>query len=133
MFRVLSKFFADLYGNDETEYSAPPDQAEAPVKEEVKDSPTATKAVSPPLSKPATQPSPDPPKTEPDSPTVEQISQQYDTLDESGYPSQPTQQIPTYQDNESSEYRELPPNRPDQNYAGAMNRPVRPSEMKEEG
>lgn len=130
---------ADLYGNDDTEYAAPPEQAEAPEKSEPQ-SPTIVKREStPPLVKPVATAPPatsSPPKAEPEpslSP-VEQISPQtYDAAEGSGYGDQATQQIPTYQDNESNEYREPPPNRPDQSYSGAQNRPVRPSEMKEEG
>ncbi|GJE99436.1 RNA-binding domain-containing protein [Phanerochaete sordida] len=127
--------YGDLYGNDEAEYSAPPEQPEPVVKEETRDSPVATRAATPPPSKPAaaTLPTPSPPKVEPDSPSAEQISLQPTSPDDSGFANLATQQIPTYQDNDSSEYREPPPNRQDQNYAGAANRPVRPSEMKEEG
>ena len=127
----------DLYGNDDTEYAAPPEQAEVPEKSEPQDSPVATKRESPPPMKPiaTTQPTSSSPKAEPEpflSP-VDQTSPQSFAADSSGYGDQPTQQIPTYQDNESNEYREPPPNRPDQSFAGALNRPVRPSEMKEEG
>lgn len=126
----------DLYGNDDTEYAAPPEQADAPEKTESQDSPVATKMESPPPTKTApTQAASTPPKTEPEpslSPVDQTAIQSY-TSESSGYTNQLTQQIPTYQDNDSSEYREPPPNRPDQSYQGALNRPVRPSEMKEEG
>lgn len=92
---------------------------------------TEKKETPPPAKTTTAQPSSTPPKAEPQALSSESLSQ-YDLSDGSGYQNQPTQQIPTYQDNDSSEYREPPP-RPDQSYAGALNRPVRPSEMKEEG
>ena len=128
----------DLYGNDDSEYAAPPDHASAPEKSEPQESPIVTKAESPPPTKAAVaaQPISTPPKPEPEpslSPVDQTSIQTYSTTDNSGFANQPTQQIPTYQDNDSSEYREPPPNRADQSYPGALNRPVRPSEMKEEG
>lgn len=130
----------DLYGNDDTEYAAPPEQQETLAKSEAQELPASVKTESPPPTKPAAvkPPSPAPPtKLERDlSPLDDEFANQpYQSTagDSSGFSNQPTQQIPTYQDNESSEYREPPPNLADQNYAGAINRPVRPSEMKEEG
>lgn len=49
------------------------------------------------------------------------------------YDEQATQQIPTYQERQTPEYRDPSAARGDGGYGGALNRPVRPSEMKEEG
>lgn len=96
------------------------------------------KRESPPPTKPlaTAQPASSSPKVEPEpslSPVDHTSAQSLSAAGDAGYGEQATQQIPTYQDNESNEYREPPLNRPDQSFAGAMNRPVRPSEMKEEG
>lgn len=49
--------------------------------------------------------------------------------------SPPTQQIPTYEEPQASDYRELPPPRNDGGYQNisVAERSVRPSEMKDEG
>lgn len=123
----------DLYGNDEAEYAAPPEEPETPVKSEPQDLPATTRVASPPPSKQAAthQPSP-PPKQEPeDSSAPLATAQQYasNSPDSSAFNNPPTQQIPTFQD--TAEYREPQQSRSETGFS--QTRPVRPSEMKEEG
>ncbi|THH02204.1 hypothetical protein EW026_g605 [Hermanssonia centrifuga] len=105
--------YGDLYGNDDPEFALPTEQPEAPPKT-----------------------SSTPPKPEPSASPVDNISQQIPTSNGMGSPTYgmgQTQQIPTYQDRETPEYREVPQPAAGAGYQGAINRPVRPSEMKEEG
>lgn len=129
----LMHFHPDLYGNDEAEYAAPPEEPETPVKSEPQDLPATTRAASPPPTKQtaARQPSP-PPKQEPEgSPAPLATAQQYasNSPDPSAFNNPPTQQIPTFQD--TAEYREPQQSRSEAGFS--QTRPVRPSEMKEEG
>ncbi|KAI0687226.1 hypothetical protein C8Q76DRAFT_635604 [Earliella scabrosa] len=118
--------YGDLYGNDESEFAVPTEQAEPP----------STKAE--PVVKEEPKPSV---KLEPQ-PIATVVTSYEDHNPQSpasstsaipSYTSQPTQQIPIYQERQP-DYREPAPPRHD-SYQGApgADRPVRPSEMKEEG
>ncbi|KAH9936859.1 uncharacterized protein BXZ73DRAFT_44877 [Epithele typhae] len=126
--------YGDLYGNDENEFVVPTDSTEiAPVKVEqyestdppppVKSEPIPSSMSSPPKSIPTFD-------SNPLSPTSTAPS---GTSAIPSYTSLSTQQIPTYQERQP-DFREPAPPRHD-TYQGApgADRPVRPSEMKEEG
>ncbi|TCD68165.1 hypothetical protein EIP91_011443 [Steccherinum ochraceum] len=132
------KFY--LYGNDEPEFAVPTGQAEDPaVKSEPEKHETVKKETTPPpqpsapaaasssadSSKPSLQVSV---KQEPEPHTINAISPQSQVP---VYTSPTTQQIPTYQERQDNDYSEMAPQRSDTGYPS--DRPVRPSEMKEEG
>lgn len=124
----------DLYAAEENEYAVPIHDPEhqvktenhEPIKEEakpvVKQEPAQPTQSKPPASSPP-----------------EDVKSHMSPSDQSGasaipsYTSPPTQQIATYEDR-TNEYREAATPRHD-SYQGALgvDRPVRPSEMKEEG
>ena len=121
----------DLYGNDEAEYS---EQPEAPPKE-VAEAATSTKETAHPakvvaVSKVDAVSSP--PKVESEALHVEDNVHDLQSLNaaQQSYDEPTTQQIPTYQERQEPEYHD-----PSAQLEGSfgMNRPVRPSEMKEEG
>ncbi|KAI0773574.1 hypothetical protein C8Q74DRAFT_767144 [Fomes fomentarius] len=120
--------YGDLYGNDENEYAVPTEQAEAP---SVKAEPPESVKEEP---KPSIKQEPQPISTVVSSyEDYKSHSPTSSTNAIPSYTSPPTQQIPTYQERQP-DYREPAPPRHD-SYQGApgVDRPVRPSEMKEEG
>lgn len=132
-----SDTFADLYGNDESEFAVPT-EPEEPVKEEELEE--TVKLESPTVSsytqvnalaeeqKPsigASPPSSHQQNHSATSSTAQSIPTSYTS-------EQTTQQIPTYQERQDT--ADLSPmNHGSTSYAGQVDRPVRPSEMKEEG
>ena len=133
----------DLYGNDDNEFVVPtsepseqpsakesPEQARdepqtAAKSEPAQDSYPATSSVKPSTSTSQfedVKPSPIPTVHSPVTNTIP------------SYSSPPTQQIPTYEERQPTDLRQPPP-RHDAGYQGVpgVDRPVRPSEMKEEG
>ena len=127
--------FADLYGNDESEFAVPTEPEEAdksdPVEnEELEEevslpqqaAPAHSSAAPTETSKPA-QPAPIAQDTAPLSPSASTTPAQSQVP---VYTSPTTQQIPTYQERQD-DYADMGASRP------AQDRPVRPSEMKEEG
>ena len=140
LLRVLTNpiSFVDLYGNDDNEFAVPTESQEDVVsKAEPEEAPVTEKAAPPP-SKPAEPATPEPKistpatqhaiKHEPSPPA------ENSTSSIPSYTSPPTQQIPTYQERQDTDYSQMS-NMPDGAFQGAINadRPVRPSEMKEEG
>lgn len=126
----------DLYGNDENEYAVPtehPEEAGQPRSQEqlraAEEPIKQIKSVSEPTP-PAAINSVSPTDTKPQ-PIPSHTDHTHSTI--SAYTSPPTQQIPTYQERQDSDYREVPPPRQDYSPGGSADRPVRPSEMKEEG
>lgn len=124
---------ADLYANDESEFVVPTEQPEpSPVKTE----PTVKEETKPIPAKQEPQPIPtlssisSPPEDHKPLPSATNGSAASAIP---SYSSPPTQHIPTYQERQP-DYREPAPPRHD-TYQGApgVDRPVRPSEMKEEG
>lgn len=136
-------YFADLYGNDEPEFAVPTEPAEEPVKSESSENNETLKEASPP---PKASPSGPAPTSTAETTTAEQYDSDYnDTNDQHQsnnapasqsqvpvYTSPATQQIPTYQERQDSDYPEMAPQHTDSAYV-PLDRPVRPSEMKEEG
>lgn len=127
---------ADLYGNDETDFT---DQVEE--KEEASlTEPALTEAQGPPPAKAAEAPSATPKPVAP-APIDTSAQQQQTYAIPTSQPSAAssyspvTQQIPTYEQPLSPEYREPPPQRNDGGYQNipVPERTVRPSEMKDEG
>jgi hypothetical protein len=124
-------FLPDLYGNDEAEYSEQPEEFPKETSEIV----PSAKETAPPA-KVATSSkievvSP-PSKVEPEALHVEDNVHDLQSLNaaQQSYDEPTTQQIPTYQERQEPEYHD-----PSAQLEGSfgMNRPVRPSEMKEEG
>ncbi|GBE79052.1 Uncharacterized RNA-binding protein [Sparassis crispa] len=122
--------YGDLYGNDESEFTVPMEQPEENGKSDTaesprKEAPAPAKAEAPPT------------KVAQTTTSTESSSQpSHASITPTAIPpytSPPTQQIPTYQDRLTPEYREPPPARQDVGYQPPIDRPVRPSEMKEEG
>ncbi|CAL1701881.1 unnamed protein product [Somion occarium] len=140
MSELDADLYGDLYGNDESEFAVPTEHVDEHAKKE-EDRSEVPKQESPPPStytaidtlsedrKPsiadsiANQPQPIPAASSAMAPT--------------SYTSQQaTQQIPTYQERQEPEYSSevaAMTSRPPSGYAGQLDRPVRPSEMKEEG
>lgn len=130
--------FTDLYGNDESEYAVPTEQVDEPVKKEEEvdepsklDSPTASSL---------TQADASVEEQKPSIGSLTASNQQNNGATSSTAPitstsytsQQATQQIPTYQERQDTS-DVLPMNHGSASYAGQVDRPVRPSEMKEEG
>ncbi|KAI0751816.1 hypothetical protein C8Q80DRAFT_1218419 [Daedaleopsis nitida] len=122
----LDADFADLYGNDESEFAVPTAQTEPPP-------PRAEQPAVKEEPKPSIQQEPQP---------IATVISSYEDRTSNPPPSatnaipsytSSAQQIPTYQERQP-DYREPAPPRHD-TYQGApgADRPVRPSEMKEEG
>ena len=139
---LFSRFVlpTDLYGNDESEYAVPTDQgdsAQEPQEQALsapkKESPPPAKALSSP--KPAVNVPSTPPKQEASLSPTESTSQQISASNgaTSSYSVAQTQQIPTYQERDINDYHEQGHQGGAGNFPGASPRPVRPSEMKEEG
>ncbi|KZT13244.1 uncharacterized protein LAESUDRAFT_640017 [Laetiporus sulphureus 93-53] len=125
--------YSDLYGNDESEFAVPTTQTEQNTRLESQGQPEEkliqqTKEEPAHVAKLAT-PTP-PPETKPQQ-SATQLAPTLAAIP--SYTSPPTQQIPTYQERQTPEYREPPPARQDYHGGGDVDRPVRPSEMKEEG
>ncbi|TFK88340.1 hypothetical protein K466DRAFT_598703 [Polyporus arcularius HHB13444] len=123
--------YGDLYGNDENEFAVPTDRQAPPVKAETRETvkeETQHTSVSEPQPIPTSTSSED---YKPYSPRPSDATTSAIPSYTSGDP--PTQQIPIYQERQT-DYREPAPPRHD-TYQGApgADRPVRPSEMKEEG
>ncbi|KAI0333423.1 hypothetical protein GY45DRAFT_1389943 [Cubamyces sp. BRFM 1775] len=135
--------YGDLYGNDDNEFAVPTSEpseqpsakeSSEPTREEpqvavksepVQDPYPATSSVKPSTSISQyedVKPSPIPTVHSPVTNTIP------------SYSSPPTQQIPTYEERQPTDLRQPPP-RHDAGYQGVpgVDRPVRPSEMKEEG
>ncbi|KAJ3551298.1 hypothetical protein NM688_g4784 [Phlebia brevispora] len=131
--------YGDLYGNDESEFAVPTDQTEATQEPQEAAPPTAKRESPPPVKisttpVPAPKASPTPPKQEPSASPIESTSQQPTSNGAISSPyTTPTQQIPTYQERDASDYHDQAQQGGAGNYPAGMNRPVRPSEMKEEG
>lgn len=126
----LINTFADLYGNEEQEYAEPSEVA-SKTESEAEPSPTENTPPARPAAGPHTTTEPqDQPleQSHVEEPLSSNSAQEADHYDE-----QATQQIPTYQERQTPEYRDPSLVRGDANFANALNRPVRPSEMKEEG
>lgn len=130
---ILNTCLPDLYGNDEADFA---EQA----TEEKTDSPTAdgvetTTKYSVKLEEPASNKSG---LSAIDTSSQQQQQQSYSTSSSAQTPIapfiQPTQQIPTYEQPQPSDYRELPA-RAEGAYQNipVPERSVRPSEMKDEG
>ncbi|KAH9950113.1 hypothetical protein B0H21DRAFT_687434 [Amylocystis lapponica] len=128
--------YGDLYGNDENEFAVPTEPADNLVKPEPLEPPQdeAPVAVNAEPSPQTTHP-PLPPSSAESSTSRIQTSTQLSSTPATipSYTSPPTQQIPTYQERQTPEYREPPQARQDGSYQPPLDRPVRPSEMKEEG
>ncbi|KAI0689102.1 hypothetical protein BC835DRAFT_1370485 [Cytidiella melzeri] len=126
--------YGDLYGNDEAEYTEEPETPSNAASE-----PAAPAKEPAQLVKVATAPKPtttSPPKPEqPESAHVEEEVHDMQSLntaqEHASYDEFATQQIPTYQERQEPEYHDLSAQRLGGDFG--MNRPVRPSEMKEEG
>ncbi|KAM5540712.1 hypothetical protein V8D89_005743 [Ganoderma adspersum] len=126
--------YGDLYANEENEFAVPIHDPEHQVKTESHEPPKEE-------AKPAIKQEPAPPvQAKPPAPSpLEDVKPHVSPSDPSGasaipsYTSPPTQQIATYEDR-TNEYREAATPRHD-SYQGTpgVDRPVRPSEMKEEG
>ncbi len=133
-------FVADLYGNDESEYAVPTDQGES-TQEPQEQAPSTLKRESPPPINTSASPQPavktasTPPRQEPSLSPTEETSQQLNASNgaTSSYSAAQTQQIPTYQERDVGDYHDQSHQGGAGNYPGGVNRPVRPSEMKEEG
>ncbi|KAI0820718.1 hypothetical protein BC628DRAFT_833993 [Trametes gibbosa] len=135
--------YGDLYGNDENEFAVP--TTELPEEQPVKVIPEQTKQEGHIVSKeePHTEPisstisahTPSAPEYEDVKPHTIQTNTPPPTSSIPSYTSPPAQQIPTYEERQPTDLRELPPPRHDAVYQGVpgVDRPVRPSEMKEEG
>ncbi|KAH8083295.1 hypothetical protein BXZ70DRAFT_578227 [Cristinia sonorae] len=129
--------YGDLYGNDEPEFAVPTEPAEDPVKSEPVQHDTVKKEASPTPqpSAPVSTGASDNLKPSRASPTPKQPATQAQAPQSQSqvpvYTSPTTQQIPTYQERQD-EYSEMAPTLPDSAYS-QLDRPVRPSEMKEEG
>lgn len=134
--------FPDLYGNDESEFAVPTEQPEEPaVKSEPSEKQETAKKEASPSPQPAapapiassstesTQPLQFAAVKEPESLPTNALAPQSQVP---VYTSPTTQQIPTYQERQESDYSEMAPQRADSSYP-PLDRPVRPSEMKEEG
>jgi len=129
-----TKSFSDLYENDFTDQAQEETEAPSPTTEPA---PKETPAAAPPkpaVSTPNGTAKPVPAAIE----TSSERSYVIPTSEQS--PSTPsfapaTQQIPTYEQPQPSEYREQPPLRSDGSYQNipVPERTVRPSEMKDEG
>ncbi|KAI0092883.1 hypothetical protein BDY19DRAFT_903615 [Irpex rosettiformis] len=125
-----------LYGNDEAEYT---EQLEAPPKETAEPATAKRETPAPPPAATSTATKPPtaaPTKSEPEPSHVEDEVHDLQSLDaahdSAAYEDQTTQQIPTYQERQEPEYQNTPAQHLDGSNFG-VNRPVRPSEMKEEG
>ncbi len=127
----------DLYGNDEAEYS---EQTEAPSKQAAEPAPVKQETPAPPQpatsSKPAA-PAPVKAEAQPEASHDDEELHDLQSLnaahDSAAYEEQSTQQIPTYQERSEPEYQvQTSAQHLDAGNFG-VNRPVRPSEMKEEG
>lgn len=126
----------DLYGNDELEEFHDP----SAVDEKDTQSPTEAPTTDP---RPAAQPAKEPTPVVKASPTEADDSAQYShTTTTTSAPAAPTytqppatQQIPTYEQPQPSDYRELAPMGHEGGYQNipVNERTVRPSEMKDEG
>ncbi|KAI0352496.1 hypothetical protein OH77DRAFT_1497955 [Trametes cingulata] len=135
--------YGDLYGNDENEFAVPtteqPEQPpakesseqakeeqQAPQPREPSQEPSQATTTAKPSSVPQSEDTRTPPS---------QSNQPSDANAIPSYMSPPTQQIPTYEERQPTDLREPPPPRVDPGYQGVpgVDRPVRPSEMKEEG
>lgn len=127
-FSQLTRPHPDLYGNEEADYT---EQPEVTSKTESETEPSVKEAT-PPV-KPAPQADTTPPNQEQEQFHTEESSAPNGDQDQENYDEQATQQIPTYQERQTPEYRDPSAARGDAGFAGAQNRPVRPSEMKEEG
>ncbi|KAI0637543.1 hypothetical protein C8Q77DRAFT_373604 [Trametes polyzona] len=143
--------YGDLYGNDENEFAVPTTEPEQPpaqeaheqVKQEEQPSVSVKqehpKSPTPPTTTTAPQPVPSysedvkPPM--PQSNAYESNGYEVPTSSIPTYTEPPVQQIPTYEERQRPVSREPPPPRDDAGYQGVpgVDRPVRPSEMKEEG
>ncbi|KAH9853288.1 hypothetical protein C2E23DRAFT_884889 [Lenzites betulinus] len=135
--------YGDLYGNDENEFAVP--TTELPEEPPVKTSPVPVKQeehIAPkeeshsetaPLA--ASAPTSSAPEYEDVKSYTIQTSTSPATSSIPSYTSPPAQQIPTYEERQPTDLREPPPPRHDAVYQGVpgVDRPVRPSEMKEEG
>ncbi|KAI0666129.1 hypothetical protein C8Q78DRAFT_984939 [Trametes maxima] len=135
--------YGDLYGNDENEFAVPttdlpenPPAKESPpqVKEEQV---TAKREIpdEPLLATSASKPSYSEPQQEDVKPQVAPANQSQAASSIPSYMSSDAQQIPTYEERQPTDLREPAPPRHDGGYQGVagVDRPVRPSEMKEEG
>ncbi|KAI0915550.1 hypothetical protein AcV5_003737 [Taiwanofungus camphoratus] len=124
--------YGDLYGNDESEFAVPTEQPEEYVKTESQDPSLHQEEPQPVKTETPSTPAKLPPSNTPVD-TAQHLPSQGSNAPATipSYTSPPTQQIPTYQERQTPEYREPPPPRQDGHYP--VDRPVRPSEMKEEG
>ncbi|OCH93258.1 hypothetical protein OBBRIDRAFT_725211 [Obba rivulosa] len=133
--------YGDLYGNDDNDFSpglapqAEPDSAKpepqeiqkpkepSPVPVKIEQYTEPAPAVAKPIPTVTSDTTPQPPPT-----SNAPANANADTY------AVPTQQIPTYEERSTPDYREPAQQRQDYAAMGApINRPVRPSEMKEEG
>ncbi|EJF60047.1 hypothetical protein DICSQDRAFT_137901 [Dichomitus squalens LYAD-421 SS1] len=123
--------YGDLYANDENEFAVPLQDPNSHGKAEAHEPPKEEK--NPPVKQEVTQ-SPKPAIA----PPREDVKPQVSSSDDSGtsaIPSytSPTQQIPTYQERQLDYSEPAPPRHDSYQGAPGVDRPVRPSEMKEEG
>ncbi|KAI0786556.1 hypothetical protein C8Q75DRAFT_772174 [Abortiporus biennis] len=131
--------YGDLYGNDDQEFAVPTDAPEDRVTAEpepttpAKSSSTPTKP-SPSESSTTQAKQSSAPASTSETPQPSSVTSALSTQPVATYTSQTaTQQIPTYQERQDTDYHV--PQTPQQGaqYSGQIDRPVRPSEMKEEG
>ncbi|KAI0771700.1 hypothetical protein BD413DRAFT_475692 [Trametes elegans] len=134
--------YGDLYGNDENEFAVPTTEQpeQSPVKQEAPEQTTEEPLASKrePSQEPLLATSNVKPPTTTTSEDVKPLQAQAQSHDSNSIPSYmspPTQQIPIYEERQPTDLREPPPPRHDAGYQGVpgVDRPVRPSEMKEEG
>ncbi|THH26495.1 hypothetical protein EUX98_g7692 [Antrodiella citrinella] len=141
VFVLTFAFVLDLYGNDESEFAVPTTHADEPAvktesseKQEVKRE--ASPSPPPPASAPASATNAESSKSAQAASTLNEATPQaYAPAPQSQVPvytSPTTQQIPTYQERQDVDYSDMAPQRADSGYP-PLDRPVRPSEMKEEG
>ncbi|RPD55104.1 hypothetical protein L226DRAFT_574875 [Lentinus tigrinus ALCF2SS1-7] len=121
--------YGDLYGNDENEFVVPTEPEASPVKAEVKE---PVKEEAKPVVKQEPQPIPTSTSSDEHNPYSPRSSEATTSAIPS-YTSPPTQQIPIYQERQPDHREPAPPRHDSYQGAPGVDRPVRPSEMKEEG
>ncbi|KAJ3475929.1 hypothetical protein NLI96_g11507 [Meripilus lineatus] len=130
---IVNHKFVDLYGNDESEFAVPTDSNDDKAHTETAESPKSEESPSKPLPTTSQVTAVKPSSSTAASETPATQSIPTSTSPPLSKPSPPlTQQIPTYQERQDTDYSQIP-SRTDTNYSVPQDRPVRPSEMKEEG
>ncbi|KAI0734826.1 hypothetical protein C8Q72DRAFT_769688 [Fomitopsis betulina] len=125
--------YGDLYGNDEQEFAVPTERGQ----ERVPPQPTETRTPQEPqLAQAHAEKQPE--DSSHTVPTANQVNPSASTMVSNGsaipsYTSESAQPIQTYQERQADDYGEASKSHQDFQTAGSVDRPVRPSEMKEEG